>query len=264
MTDRPYTTQLQAGLGMIEETQTLLDLWQEGMTPSELEQVTLATGQFPNVSARRLRNIVAECFAPRYLRDAAAPARHLKQLRPVLKRVEFEQLLFLYTCRATTIFYDFVRDVYWPAYAAGRNTITYDDARDFVTRANQEGKTTRPWSESTIKRVAGYLNGVCADFGLLERTSKPIRRILSYRLEPYVALIMAHNLHAAGLGDNLVLAHSDWELFGLARLDVLDELRRLARQDWLIVQVAGNVIRIEWHYKDMEALANAIAARQLR
>lgn len=264
MTVRPYTTQLQAGLGMIEETQVLLELWHEGMTPAELGQLALTTGQFPNVSARRLRNIVGECFAPRYLRDAAAPARLLKQLRPILKRGQFEQLLFLYTCRAIPIFYDFVREVYWPAYAAGRHTITYDDARDFVTRANQEGKTTRSWSEGTIKRVAGYLNGVCADFGLLERTSKPIRRILPYRLEPTVALILAHDLHAAGLGDNLVLAHSDWELFGLQRLDVLDELRRLAAQDWLIVQAAGNVIRIEWQFKDLEALANAIATRQLR
>ncbi len=75
---------------------------------------------------------------------------------------------------------------------------------------------------------------------------------------------MAHNLHAAGMGDNLVLAHADWELFGLERLDVLGELRRLALQDWLIVQAAGNAIRIEWQHKNMEALANAIAARQLR
>ena len=262
MTDRPYTTQLQAGLGMIEETQTLLELWREGMTPAELGQLALTTGQFPNVSARRLRNIVAECFAPRYLRDAAAPARLLKQLRPVLKKVEFEQLLFLYTCRANPVLYDFVRQVYWPFYGSGRNTLSNEDAREFIKRANQDGKTTTPWSETSVIRVARYLTGTCADFGLLERSSQSIRRILPYRLETHVALILAHDLHV-GLGDNLVLAHSDWELFGLARLDVLDELRRLARQDWLIVQVAGNVIRIEWHYKDMEALANAIAARQL-
>lgn len=264
MTDRPYTTQLQAGLGMIEETQTLLELWQEGMTAAELGQLALTTGQFPNVSARRLRNIVGECFAPRYLRDAAAPARLLKQLRPVLKRVEFEQLLFLYTCRANLVLYDFVQQVYWPFYGSGRNTLSNEDAREFVKRANQNGKTTTSWSETTVIRVARYLTGTCADFGLLERSSQSIRRILPYRLEPTVALILAHELHAAGLGDNLVLAHSDWELFGLHRLDVLDELRRLALQDWLIVQAAGSVIRIEWQHNDMEALANAIAARQLQ
>jgi hypothetical protein len=249
---------------MIEETQILLDLWQEGMSAPELAQLALVNGQFPNVAARRLRNVVAECFAPRYLRNGAEPARLLKRLRPVLKRSEFEQLLFLYTCRANLVLYDFVQQVYWQLYTSGRNILSNEDAREFIKRANQEGKTTAPWSESTVIRVARYLTGTCADFGLLERTSKSVRRILPYHLEPRVALVLAHELHVAGLGDNLVLAHPDWDLFGLERLDVLEELRRLALQDWLIVQAAGNVIRIEWQHKDMEALANAIAARQLR
>jgi hypothetical protein len=72
-----YTTQLGAGLGLVSETKTLLDLWSPGMScGSELHQIALESGRFPTVTARRLRNIVVECFAPRYLK--CQPALQLR------------------------------------------------------------------------------------------------------------------------------------------------------------------------------------------
>ncbi len=65
--NKPYTTQLQAGLGLVNETKTFLELWSPGMSANQLYQVALESGRFPTVTARRLRNIVVECFAPRYL-----------------------------------------------------------------------------------------------------------------------------------------------------------------------------------------------------
>lgn len=53
-----YTTQLQAGLGLVQETRLLLNLWSPGMSSPALYLAALNSGQFPNVSARRLRNIV--------------------------------------------------------------------------------------------------------------------------------------------------------------------------------------------------------------
>ena len=55
-----YTTQLQAGLGLVNETQLLLGIWQQGMSTTDLFQTALDSGEFPNVTARRLRNIIAE------------------------------------------------------------------------------------------------------------------------------------------------------------------------------------------------------------
>lgn len=39
-----YTTQLQAGLGLVDETKELLDLWVAGMTASQLHQLALTSG----------------------------------------------------------------------------------------------------------------------------------------------------------------------------------------------------------------------------
>lgn len=258
-----YTTRLGAGQGMIEETRILLDLWQEGMDAHDLNDSALQSGRFPKMSARRLRNLVLECFKPRYLTDEAAPARLLQRLQPVLSTREFEQLLFLYTCRANIILADFLRELYWPAYASGQNQISNEEAREFVEQAVANNKTTTQWSENMIERVAGYLTGTCAEFGLLERGHKRERPILPFRLEQRVAAILVYDLRFAGYGDNSIVSHPDWALFGLEPADVIDELKRLALKDWLIIQAAGNVIRISWKYNCMEDVSDALTQGEL-
>jgi Putative inner membrane protein (DUF1819) len=241
-------------------------MWQPAMDPASLYQAALHSGCFPNVSARRLRNIVVECFAPRYLVQHGLPAIHLKKLEHAFTFQELGQLLFLYTCRANLILADFVRLVYWDRYAAGHEVINNRDtnafnrgANAFVAQAVRDGKTQRPWSERMIKNVASYLTGCCADYGLLEKGPKSERKILPFRLESRVAAYLAYDLYCAGLGDNSVIGHEDWALFGLDRNDVRDEFKRLSLQGYLIVQSAGEVTRISWHYTSMEELTDVIA-----
>ena len=244
---------------MIDETRSLLQLWDEGIEPSMLSQSARASGRFPNMSARRVRNLVIECFSSRLINNDAGPAKLLKSLIDVLSSREFEQLLFLYTCRANAILADFVREVYWKMYSAGRETISNEDAQKFVVQANHDGKTSKLWSPTTIRRVSSYLTGCCADFGLLESGSKSVRKILPFRIERRVVIILAYDLHFAGLGDNRILTDSNWALFGLSREDVLTELKRLALKGLLIVQTAGSVTRITWQCKNIEELVHVIA-----
>jgi hypothetical protein len=227
------------------------------MTSVQLGAAALASGQFPLVSARRLRNVVAECFAPRYLKNpSVAPA--LKNLLQHFTSAELNQLLFLYTARANLILADFVREVYWARYSAGRNDLNLDDARSFVVNSVREGKTRKPWSDSTIRRVSSYLVGCCADFGLLTTTSRNQRSITAYRIQPKVAAYLAYELKFSGLGDNQIVGHPDWELFGLERDDVREQMKRLSLQGLLILQTASYVVHIGWTYKTMEEVIDVI------
>lgn len=253
-----YTTQLQAGLGLLEETRQLLQAYQPGMSASQLYEAALASGRFPLVTARRLRNIVAECFAPRYMRDPYVAAR-LKSLVDRFTTAELNQLLFIYTARANLVLADFVREVYWARYSAGRNDLQLEDARTFVTNSVREGKTQKPWSETTIKRISSYLIGCCADYGLLTTTGRNQRSIAAYRILPKVAAYLAYDLKFSGLGDNQIVSSSDWDLFGLERADVRDQLKRLSLQGLLIFQAASDVVHIGWTYKSMEELIDVIA-----
>jgi hypothetical protein len=76
------------------------------------------------------------------------------------------QLMLLFTCRANPILGDFIREVYWSRYTGGHTQITNDHARSFVERAIDDGKTLKRWADKTVRNVAGYLTGCCADYGL--------------------------------------------------------------------------------------------------
>lgn len=251
-----YTTQLQAGLGLVNETKVLLELWEPGMTVSDLYNEALGSGRFPNITARRLRNVVAECFAPRYLIREALPALHLKRMLTQTTPAELQQMFFLFTARANVILADFVRDTYWQKYAAGQTDLSNRDARAFVERAIDRGLTSMRWSQSTVKRVSSYLIGCLSDFGLLDDRSRSTRKMLPYRITPKVSAYLAHDLHFSGIGDNGLLEHPDWQLFGLNGSDVLDELRRLSLTGYFIVQAGGSVVKISWKYKEMESFSD--------
>jgi len=256
---RLYTTQLQAGLGLLQETRTLLSLWHPGMSASELYDTALSSGAFPGVTARRLQNVVTECFAPRYLVNLGAPARHLQVLLDKLPLPQLVQLMFLFTARANLVLADFIREIYWPKYAAGAATLGPEDARDFIQRALDDGRMSKRWSETTARRVAGYLLGACEDYGFLRRVSRTSLEILAPRLSSSIATYLAHDLHFAGAGDALVLEHQDWQLFGLTPEEVLDELKRASLKGHLIVQSGGGLTRISWKHPDMEELCFELA-----
>ena len=253
-----YTTQLAAGSAVIDETRMLLDLWQPGMKTADLLQTALDSGTITNVTARRLRNLIMECYAPRYLVNKDFPAIVLKQLVHSIPSNAFNQILFLFTARANLILSDFVKMVYWPKYSAGHDTLSNDDANNFITRANQEGKTVKQWSENTISRNAGYLTSCCADFGLLETGRKQKRQIKPFRIEKMVILFLLYDLHLSGLGDNSVISHPDWELFGIEKEDLREEMKRLSLKGFFMIQSAGDVTRIEWKYESWEELINVI------
>ena len=255
-----YTAKLQAGLGLILETKLLLQIWEPELSVSTLYKEALASGQFSNVTARRLRNIVVECFAPRYLSNDAAPARHLKILLPSLTSEELYQFLLLFTCRANVILADFIRQVYWPRYVVGDRELDNEVARAFVRRAVDDGKTIKRWADSTIKRIAGNLTGCCADYGLLEDGVRRKRRFLPSHLADKLIVYLAYDLHYQGLGDNSLLHHPDWALFGLEREEVLAELKRLSLNGGFLLQFGGGMVRVGWKYSDMEAICHVLAA----
>lgn len=254
-----YTTTLGAGLGLINETLTFLELWKPGMEPRELYQRALSSGAFPAISASRLDNMLKLGFAPRYLCHNGLPATIVKSLKDHVSMSTLHQLMFWYTARANVILYDFVREVYWSVYASGQTVLSNEVAREFVDTAVREGKTTTLWSDSGKRRVAGYLTGCCADYGLLERGRKTARSFQPFHLSADMTVVLAYDLRFAGLGDNAMIAHPDWELFGLQKDDVREELRRLALKGFWIMQTAGEVTRISWNYTTWEDVLHAIA-----
>lgn len=258
MKEEKYTSALGAGLGLVDETIALLDIWTPDINSVELYDKALDSGRFPAISARRLKNIIKECFSPRYLCNNAQPARIIKPLTKQASQAELLQLMFLFTARANPILYDFMRVCYWPAYASGKDVLTNEEAYHFVDDAVSNGNTTTNWSLKVKRNVAGYLTGCCADYGLLERGRKQKRKIQHYSPSFQTSLVLTYDLHFSGMGDNAVMSNLDWELFGLQSMDVRDELKRLSLKGFLIMQTAGDITHIGWKYKTWEELLHVI------
>jgi hypothetical protein len=257
MSNQKYTTQLSAGLGLKEETKSLFELFEDGMTVQMMHERALNSGAFPNVTARRLRNIIAECFSPRYLREKEV-ANNVKALMPKLTSAELTQLFYFYTAKANPILADFVKQVYWQKYASGYSTLATDEAKSFIEAALQAGKMQKIWSESTVKKVSSYLLGCLVDYGFLTVENTKERRLTPPRLSDKLAVYLAYDLHFSGLGDNAVINHTYWQLFGLAPEDVREEIKNLALNRHWIIQAAGDVVQISWTYKSMEEVISVI------
>jgi len=260
--NRQYTTQLGAGLGMIQETLDLLRLWQPGEAPKQLCARAIREGVFSRATARRARNIVMEMFAPRFLADGGKSAAYLKRLvESNIPLDDLTQLFFLYTARAQPIFADFVRDIYWSRYGAGATYLGRGDAEAFIRRALDNGRMQRRWTESMVERVAGYLVGCCADFGLLSGARRSERSIRRFSIRPKVALYLVHDLHFSGLTDFAITRHADWRLFGFEAHEVVNQIKGLAQDGHLIVQATADLVHIAWKYRSMKECIDAITER---
>jgi hypothetical protein len=260
--NRNYTTQLQAGLGMIQETLDLLRLWEPGLKPAHLADQAVQSGLFSRATARRTRNLVAEMFAPRYLANGGTVASRLKFLQNAKFSYDaLSQICFLQTARAQHAFGDFVIEVYWPKYMVGATSLKKDDAERFIYQALDSGKMSRRWSESTIKRVSGYILGCCIDFGLLAEAGRIERAIKRFSIRNETALYLAYDLHLSGLSDMAVVNHVDWKLFGLDNQDVVRLLKTLSHDGHLLIQSSADLVQISWTYKTIEECLNALAQR---
>jgi hypothetical protein len=261
-TENNYTTQLQAGLGMVSETMALLRLWAPGLIPAHLADRAVETGLFSRTTARRTRNIVAEMFAPRYLANGGSAATRLKYLlENQFPPDSLAQLFFLQTARAQQVFGDFVIEIYWPKYSAGADVLTKEDAQRFIHRALDAGRMPRRWSESTIRRVSGYLLGCCIDFGLLTEGGRATRAIKRFSIRKDVALYIAYDLHFTGLSDMAVVQHPDWRLFGLEVQEVINLMKNLSHDGHLLIQSMADLVQVSWKYHTMEECLVALTQR---
>ena len=259
MPEKIYTSALAKGQGMVQETISLLQLWEPGMSKDELIRQSLNSGILQKATALRVKDIVGRVFAKRYLIDDARPARQLKQIIERLGYISWlPQLFLVYTTRCNAILHDFICGTYWRKYAAGAAHISKTDAITFLDEAAHSGYIPEQWSESIKTRVARYIMGSLTDFGLAGPDKKGLRETLPFTISKPTLLYLVHDIHFSGYSDNSILEHADWCLFGLDKRSLLQEIERLSFDGHFIMQYAGDLLRISWKYRSMEECISAL------
>jgi hypothetical protein len=247
---RIYHSDLLKGTGLIQEIMVLIDLFKEGMTKQDLIEQVLEFNPLAKEHENRTKDIVNRAFQNRFLKDGESTVLEIQQLRSRYISLEIiSQIIFIYTCRANLILFDFVKEVFQPI-AQARNAVLPDKAPlNFIEGAIRDGRIPKKWASSTKQKVSEHITACLIDFKLIDRS----KHILPYFIDDVTANYWIHRQHFSGLSDAGILLLDEWGLFGLNQQDVAGILNRLSLSGHFVLQHSGELIRINervfrWNY----------------
>ena len=254
-----YTMELHKVSGLVPETLNLLSLWQPGMSAAELRDQATRSNALAKASASRVKDIVMEGFAKRYLRPDERPAASLKAFLAAGARLpQLRQLFLLHTLRNQAILRDYLLKVYWPCVQAGRDRVEKAESMQFLRDAFDSERIPGKWSQPTIDRVTQGIFKCLEDFGLFVKRRADSRDIADFHVSPLTVLYIAYDAHFSGIGDTAVLALADWQWLGMSSQDVVTAYRMLAAStSTLIFQYSGDLVRFTFPWDTMKELADA-------
>ena len=246
------------GTASLDELRTLLQAWQPGESAGRFAQRVQTEGILTKNTAERLNVVVLRIFRPWFLEPDARAAQRLKTLLDAGgERQVFNELVFLYKCRAERVLYDFVVKNYWPLAQDGGLYLRTTDIADFLHTAQAAGLAVKSWSPATLIHMSRGILHALLMVGLLQETQHLHYALPNFRPQDFTLLYLAYDLHLAGLTDSALVEHPDWKLFGLPRAQILDRLAALDEKAGLIIQEAGSVVRITWLYSTLEEVIHA-------
>lgn len=256
----PYTIRISKGAALLPETRLLLGEWKVEEDAAELAERVLDADLLGKATARRVRDIVQRCFAPRYLAPQGCPARHLKRLLEQRKSGDwFRDLCLLYSARADRLLRDSVGVFLRDAIAEGRLSVNVETAVNFLCEAEQKGMMESPWAAETKKKISRGILKALSEFGFLSGDSQRPREILPFRPDPLAVAYLAFDLHFAGSTDAGIVSHPDWGIWQCNNAVVRELLDELSRRGLWVFQAAGSVVRITWNTPTMEEAVDVLA-----
>lgn len=247
--ERIYDSRLLKGTGLIQEMLVLIEAYKPGESTQEFQKRVLVEGILSKSTNNRTIDIVNRVFRPRFLNQRLEVATYIQLMRDNYVSMDvITQLFLLYTCRENSILADFIYDIYYPLAESGKAQISHKDPIQFIQSAMSDGRIENSWSESTIKGVASRINSCLIDFELIDRS----KQILPYRAHELTVNYLLHELHFQGYSDTSILHHEDWKIFNLDPSSLAVIAEKLSFSGTFIFQYSGEILNINWKYKNME------------
>ena len=253
MRNKEYTSNLAKGCGLVEETLSLLSIFEENTTKESLTQYVHDNNFLSKCTAKRSNDIVNRVFYPRFMKDNPSVPLWLKMIRSRgLMLGDFKQLLMVYCARENAIMYDYIINVLWHLRAEGYNQIPANSFTKYVDQLADEGKVS--WSDIMKKKCAGYIKSALVDFDIINRRSE----ILQYDIATFTLLYFLHEMHFSGMSDLAIWDSEDWSLFGLNKYALQEKILANNMRGGYIAQCTGDLMTISWNHKTMEDFINEL------
>lgn len=251
MRDTQYNYKLGKGCGLIEETLSLLAIYQDGMTKDTLAEFVHDSNALSKCTDIRSRDIIKQVFYPRFmLRNPKVPM-WLKEIRHRgLMLPQFKQLLMIYCARENAIMYDYLVNCFNSLKLDGATKVDVEGIKRFVNNIVNSGLAD--WGETTCIRQVRNIKGVLMDFDMMDKRGN----ILPYEASNFTILYLMHELHFAGLSDVAIWNHEDWQLFGLDKYQLQERIMDQNIRGGYIAQCTGDLMTISWNYNTMEEFIN--------
>jgi hypothetical protein len=155
---------------------------------------------------------------------------------------------------------DIVIEVLYQRHRAGYTDLPIEVVLRAVRAWVAEGKTTTPWGDKTILRVAQNSMAALRDFGVLQGAVN--KRLTPIYLPTPSFTLIALWLQQRERSGHLVLQSDDWRLFFLP-VEGVERFFIEAHQEHLLTyHAAGSVIRIEFPANDLTEYAHVLLTNQ--
>ncbi len=250
-----YTSRIIKASALIADTKVLLAAWDPERSAAENLDRARRENIFGKASRSRVQDIL-KIFRQRYFDDTDVGTALVTLTQNSAPAQWIDPLLYFFSAQNDRTLRDLVVEVLYPRHLAGYTDLPVQVAVRAVRNWVAEGKTTTPWNEGTIERVARGLMATLRDFGVLQGAVNK-RLIPVYLPTPSFALI-ALWLQQRERSGQLVLQSDDWRLFFLP-VEGVERFFVEAHQEHLLTyHAAGSVIRIEFPAASLTEYAHAL------
>jgi hypothetical protein len=198
-------------------------------------------------------------FRQRFLSEEPVTRALAALVKGKLPAASLDRILFFHAARADRLLHDVVTDVLVPLSARGITDIDVAELQQPLKTWMAKGKTSAPWSDPTIERIAQGLLSALRDFGVLQGAVK--KRIAPSFLPVEAFAYLAFYLKQHQPSSAKLAELPDWKLFFLPREGVERAFFEAHQSSLLEYHAAGSVIRLTFPSDTLEEYARVLAAR---
>ena len=257
-TSAPYSSKIIKAGALIGDTKTLLSHWNVDASVDENINRAQRDNVFGKASRSRVEDILA-IFRQRYLNEESVTRALVTLVQERFPTAALETLLYFHSARADRLLHDAVTELLGPMQARGLVDINVQNFQRSISKWVDEGKTTAPWSESTVAHAVRGLLSALRDFGVLQGAVNKKIAPAHFPIESFAYVVFYLKQHQPSGAKLIELP--DWKLFFLSREGVERFLFEAHQRDLLEYHVAGSVTRLTFPANTLEEYANVLAQR---
>lgn len=253
-----YRSKIIKAGALLADTKAFLTCWAPDLSADENLQQIRQKNLLGKTSRSRAEDIIA-IFRQRYLVEESVIGALSHLVMHQCNGSTLDRILYFHTSRADSLLRDVVTEILVPQWSRGEINIDVREIETVLRKWVEEGKTSSPWGDYTIRRVSQGILSTLRDFGVLQgAVNKRIApNYLPIQAFSYIAFYLKqHQPSGAKLLDLL-----DWKLFFLPREGVERFLVEAHQHGLLEYHAAGSVTRLTFPASTLEEYADVIAQK---